>query len=117
EEDVHIYGYGKFQGLAFLSSIVSFFVVVVHNQSIFIMAPPVDHWCKPSNEYAGLTAEEWKNTSIPMGVDGRFSRCTRYDPPLPTDAGNRTEVECDRWDYDTEAGASIIKEFDLVCER
>ncbi|KAG0439947.1 hypothetical protein HPB47_016454 [Ixodes persulcatus] len=117
EEEIHVYGYGQFQRMALLCSIVSFFMNVVHSQTLPIMSRPVAHWCKPSDEHAGLSADEWKNTSIPQGVDGRFSSCTRYEPPMPTPADNKTEVSCDRWDYDSEVGATIVRDFNLVCDR
>ncbi|KAG0437877.1 hypothetical protein HPB47_017245, partial [Ixodes persulcatus] len=81
------------------------------------MSRPVAHWCKPPDEYAGLSADEWKNTSIPKDVDGRFSSCTRYEPPMPTTTDNKTEASCDRWDYDSKVGATIVRDFNLVCER
>ncbi|CAN7952185.1 unnamed protein product, partial [Ixodes pacificus] len=117
EEDIHVYGYGQFQRMALLCSIVSFFMNVVHSQTLLVMSRPVAHWCKPPDEYAGLSADEWKNTSIPKDVDGRFSSCTRYEPPMPTPADNKTGVRCDRWDYDSEVGATIVRDFSLVCDR
>ncbi|KAG0441143.1 hypothetical protein HPB47_016036 [Ixodes persulcatus] len=117
EEEIHVYGYGQFQRMALLCSIVSFFMNVVHSQTLLVMSRPVAHWCKPPDEYAGLSADEWKNTSIPKDVDGRFSSCTRYEPPMPTPADNKTEVSCDRWDYDSEVDATIVRDFNLVCDR
>ncbi|XP_029850023.2 solute carrier family 22 member 7-like [Ixodes scapularis] len=117
EEDIHVYGYGQFQRMALLCSIVSFFMNVVHSQTLLVMSRPVAHWCKPPDEYAGLSADEWKNTSIPKDVDGQFSSCTRYEPPMPTPADNKSEVSCDCWDYDSEVGATIVRDFSLVCDR
>ncbi|XP_040071755.1 solute carrier family 22 member 7-like [Ixodes scapularis] len=117
EEDVHVYGYGQFQRMALLCSIVSFFMTVVLSQTPLVMSRPVAHWCKPPDEYAGLSADEWKNTSIPTDEDGRFSSCTRYEPPMPTPADNKTEASCDHWDYDSEVGATIVRDFNLVCDR
>ncbi|EEC08193.1 hypothetical protein IscW_ISCW005394 [Ixodes scapularis] len=99
EEDIHVYGYG-------------------HPQPD---APPHVASCGPlvqaPDEYAGLSADEWKNRSIPKDVDGRSSSCTRYEPPIPTPADNKTEVSCDRWDYDSEVGATIVRDFSHVCGR
>ncbi|XP_029850647.2 solute carrier family 22 member 7-like [Ixodes scapularis] len=117
EEDIHVYGYGQFQRMALLCSIVSFFMNVVHSQTLLVMSPTVAHWCKPPDEYAGLSVDEWKNTSIPKDVDGQFSSCTRYEPPMPTPADNKSEVSCDCWDYDSEVGATIVRDFSLVCDR
>ncbi|KAG0427274.1 hypothetical protein HPB47_025667 [Ixodes persulcatus] len=86
EEDIHVYGYGQFQRMALLCPIVSFFMNVVHSQTPLVMSRPVAHWCKPPDEYAGLSADGWKNTSIPKDLDGRFSSCIRYEPPMPTPA-------------------------------
>ncbi|KAM7297478.1 hypothetical protein ISCGN_022629 [Ixodes scapularis] len=117
EEDIHVYGYGQFQRMALLCSIVSFFMNVVHSQTLLVMSRPVAHWCEPPDEYAGLSADEWKNTSIPKDEDGRFSSCTRYEPPMPTPTDNKPEVSCDRWDYEREVGATIVTDFSLVCDR
>ncbi|KAM7281073.1 hypothetical protein ISCGN_006382, partial [Ixodes scapularis] len=117
EEDIHVYGYGQFQRMALLCSIVSFFMNVVHSQTLLVMSRPVAHWCKPPDEYAGLSADERKNTSIPKDVDGRFSSCARYEPPMPTPEDNKTEVSCDRRYYDSEVGATIVRDFNFVCNR
>ncbi|XP_040071770.1 solute carrier family 22 member 6-like [Ixodes scapularis] len=117
EEDIHVYGYGQFQRMALLCSIVSFFMNAVHSQTLLVMSRPVAHWCKPPDEYAGLSTGEWKNTSIFKDVDGRFSSCTHYEPPMPTPADNKTEVSCDRWNYDSEVGTTVVKDFSLVCDR
>ncbi|EEC18019.1 hypothetical protein IscW_ISCW013865 [Ixodes scapularis] len=116
EEDIHVYGYGQFQRMALLCSIVSFFMNVVHSQTLHHMSRPVAHWCKPPDEYAGLSADEWKNTSIPRTWTA-ISSSTRYKPPMPTPADNKTEVSCDRWDYDSEVGATIVRNFSHVCGR
>ncbi|EEC02781.1 hypothetical protein IscW_ISCW002650 [Ixodes scapularis] len=99
EEDIHVYGYGHPQPDA--------------PRHVASCGPLV----QASDEYAGLSADEWKNTSIPKDVDGRFSSCARYEPPMPTPEDNKTEVSCDRRYYDSEVGATIVRNFNFVCNR
>ncbi|KAK8770770.1 hypothetical protein V5799_012765 [Amblyomma americanum] len=44
-----------------------------------LIGRPVDHWCRPPKGLAHLSAEAWKNLSIPVEADGSFSQCTMYD--------------------------------------
>ncbi|XP_077507812.1 solute carrier family 22 member 7-like [Amblyomma americanum] len=82
-----------------------------------LIGRPVDHWCRPPKGLAHLSAEAWKNLSIPVEADGSFSQCTMYDPSeLDSLLENRTAVPCHKWGYDiTDKRDSIVSLFDLVC--
>ncbi|KAL1418965.1 hypothetical protein MTO96_025510 [Rhipicephalus appendiculatus] len=73
----------------------------------------------PPDKLAFLPADTWRNMSIPVEADGRYSSCTIYEPPEPVDQEeNRTAVPCHEWSYDIANKAdSIVSRFDLVCGR
>ncbi|KAH7949236.1 hypothetical protein HPB49_006624 [Dermacentor silvarum] len=93
-------------GTAFLLHLISFRVTT----------RVMDHWCRPPEAFANLSAAEWRSTAIPLEPDGSRSQCTRFEPP---DAGSRARVvPCDAWDFDTERyGNNIVSEWRLVCDR
>ncbi|KAG0435540.1 hypothetical protein HPB47_018422, partial [Ixodes persulcatus] len=94
-----VYGHGRIQRMA-----------------LFPRGRPVNHWCKQPLEYANMTSEEWRQIAVPRDASGDWHTCVRYEPPLPIDAVNRTQVPCEEWDYDLE-GRSIVTYWNLVCEQ
>ncbi|KAH9364619.1 hypothetical protein HPB48_012834 [Haemaphysalis longicornis] len=53
-------------------------VLTLHLQSMLLLAPPTDHWCKRPPEFANQSAHAWKNAAIPLGPDGRHSQRAVY---------------------------------------
>lgn len=118
--DEILVGYGKFQRMLLACAHLSAVTYILHHLSMRLLAPPVDHWCKQP-EHSNLSREEWLNWSIPLDKNGRRSRCTVYEPPIPaTTSSNesRRVMPCTEWDYDL-AGATktVTSQWNLVCQR
>ncbi|KAL1442258.1 hypothetical protein MTO96_030885, partial [Rhipicephalus appendiculatus] len=113
----NVIGNGDFQRLIFGFTIVAQMVLLCHSNVLALITDPVDHWCKPPSDYAGMSAAQWKNVGIPADEAGRFSQCRVY--VRPGGAPNDTETKpCDSWDYDpVEARRSARSYWDLVCQR
>nr|XP_054925024.1 solute carrier family 22 member 7-like isoform X2 [Dermacentor andersoni] len=110
-----------------------------HYQSMRLLAPvdAVDHWCRQPPEFANQSAQAWKNASVPVGPDGRYSRCTVYRFPYSHGtaaatsgsasssalwpgviARPRGELPCRAWDYDLPPDVlTALNEWDLVCSN
>ncbi|KAK8764271.1 hypothetical protein V5799_033119 [Amblyomma americanum] len=114
-----VLGHGPYQRRVLLCGIASVVVLLLHYVSFRLVGRPADHWCKPPDHFSQLSAEAWRNLSIPVEPDGSFSHCTMYDPALPEgEHGNRTVVPCRKWYYDiASTDDSIVSRYDLVCER
>ncbi|KAK8764272.1 hypothetical protein V5799_033120 [Amblyomma americanum] len=112
-------GHGAYQRRMLVCGIACVATALTQFISNRLIGRPVDHWCQPLVELRHLSADTWKNLSIPIEADGSFSKCTMFDPPvLGTVAENRTVIECRSWDYDiADKGDSIVSRFDLVCSR
>ncbi|KAH7945533.1 hypothetical protein HPB49_012105 [Dermacentor silvarum] len=83
QESIHIMlGHGPYQRRVLLCSIMSVIVAVLQALSDRLTSRPVDHWCRPPDDLSGLSADAWKNMSIPVEADGSFSKCTMYDPAV-----------------------------------
>ncbi|KAH6937240.1 hypothetical protein HPB50_026045 [Hyalomma asiaticum] len=120
QESIYIVlGHGPYQRRVLLCSILSVIVALLQALSDRLISRPVDHWCRPPDALGELSADEWKNMSIPVGADGTFSKCTVYDPPVADiPAANRSTVPCHKWDYGiNNRGDSIVSRFGLVCDR
>ncbi|XP_077508562.1 solute carrier family 22 member 7-like [Amblyomma americanum] len=121
-DHILIFGHGWFQRLVLLCTTLAFFTTVLQAAAINSLALPADHWCRPPAEYAHVPAEIWRNTSVPLEADGvTRHKCLRYEPPLPFEEEDgfeeRSTIPCDAgWDFEVEA-ASIIREWNIVCER
>ncbi|KAK8767760.1 hypothetical protein V5799_005459 [Amblyomma americanum] len=121
-DHILIFGHGWFQRLVLFCSTLAFFTTVLQAAAINSLARPADHWCRPPAEYAHVPAEIWRNTSVPLEADGvTRHKCLRYEPPLPSGeepgVEERSTIPCDAgWDFEVDA-ASIIKEWNIVCER
>ncbi|KAG0412767.1 hypothetical protein HPB47_010086 [Ixodes persulcatus] len=110
-------GHGRFQFHILVCAQLSAGVLIFHHLSIYLLAPQVDHWCRPPGDQASLTPDQWKNMSIPFYEDGTYSKCTMYDP-LELMRNNSTEVPCTQWDFDLRPGVgTIVSEWNLVCGK
>ncbi|KAH6935685.1 hypothetical protein HPB50_008007 [Hyalomma asiaticum] len=110
-----LFGYGNFQRCIFFLAMVSLCALHCHTLSFRLISGDVDHWCKrPGNP--GLSVAAWRNVAIPLGDDGKRSRCTVYVHPHDSN-GTQTEP-CYSWDYDpARERSSIVSQWDLVCHR
>ncbi|XP_077511184.1 carcinine transporter-like [Amblyomma americanum] len=120
QESVYIVlGHGAYQRRFLTCGILCVAAALFQFLAYQLIGRPVDHWCQPPEGLAHLSAEAWKNLSIPVEADGSFSQCTMYDPSeLDSLLENRTAVPCHKWDYDiADKRDSIVSLFDLVCER
>ncbi|XP_070382743.1 solute carrier family 22 member 6-like [Dermacentor albipictus] len=110
------YGFGKFQLLIMLGTIVAGATFTLHDESFRLTAGVMDHWCQRPSKFANLSVVEWKELAIPRDVDGQYSRCTVREPP---DAGDVARiVSCTSWEYDLATyGNNIVSEWNLVCDR
>ncbi|XP_049523417.1 solute carrier family 22 member 13 isoform X2 [Dermacentor silvarum] len=115
-EDVIPMGEGRFQAMVMVASALAGTAFLLHLISFRVTTRVMDHWCRPPEAFANLSAAEWRSTAIPLEPDGSRSQCTRFEPP---DAGSRARVvPCDAWDFDTERyGNNIVSEWRLVCDR
>ncbi|KAH7932713.1 hypothetical protein HPB49_001476 [Dermacentor silvarum] len=110
DSDVRLpYGFGKFQLLIMLGTIVAGATFTLHDESFRLTAGVMDHWCQRPFKFANLSVAEWKQLAIPLDVDGEYSHCTVREPPN----GGRAAriVSCTAWEYD------LGTEWNLVCHR
>ncbi|KAH9364640.1 hypothetical protein HPB48_022279 [Haemaphysalis longicornis] len=80
-------GGGFHQKLILACAQLSLGVLALHLQSMLLLAPPTDHWCKRPPEFANESAQDWKNAAIPLGPDGRHSHCAVYRFPYAREQG------------------------------
>ncbi|XP_070396780.1 uncharacterized protein [Dermacentor albipictus] len=135
-----ILGQGSHQLRILACAQLSLGALAFHYQSMRLLAPvdAVDHWCRQPPEFANQSAQAWKNASIPVGPDGRYSRCSVYRFPYSHGtaaaatsgsasssalwpgvvAGPRGELPCSDWDYDLPPDVlTALNEWDLVCSN
>ncbi|KAH7973477.1 hypothetical protein HPB49_001510 [Dermacentor silvarum] len=134
-----ILGQGSRQLRILACAQLSLGALAFHYQSMRLLAPVdvVDHWCRQPPEFANQSAHAWKSASIPVGPDGRYSRCTVYRFPYshgaeaatPGSASSsmlwpgvfarpRGELPCRDWDYDVPPGVlTALNQWDLVCSN
>ncbi|XP_077492526.1 carcinine transporter-like [Amblyomma americanum] len=120
QESVYvIIGHGRYQYRVLLCGVLAACVSLLHMFSDLFLMRPVDHWCRPPDELRDLSADAWKNMSIPVETDGTFSKCTMFHPASQEHPdANRSTVPCRGWDYDIANRAdSLTSRFDLVCDR
>ncbi|KAH7953531.1 hypothetical protein HPB49_009630 [Dermacentor silvarum] len=120
QESIYIVlGHGPYQRRVLLCSVLSVIMALLHALSDRLTSRPVDHWCRPPDALGELSADVWKNISIPVESDGSFSKCTVYETAVADNpAANRSAAPCHGWDYDiANRGDSIISRFGLVCGR
>ncbi|XP_077560550.1 solute carrier family 22 member 13-like [Haemaphysalis longicornis] len=109
------FGHGFFQRRLLLLSIITIFIGNSETAIMSVIAKDVDHWCRqPSG--LNVSVASWKNRTIPVEADGRFSRCHVYKHP--DDPNDTQVVTCDEWNYDDQrAEQTIVSVWNLVCER
>ncbi|KAH7931914.1 solute carrier family 22 member 7 [Rhipicephalus sanguineus] len=111
-----VVGHGAFQRRVLMFGVLSTLVLLCHAFSYWLIARPVDHWCRPPD---GLLEPSgaWNNAAIPLLADGSLSQCTVYDTPSQK-LETPEEVPCKSWHYNTTSPQdSIVSEWDLVCDR
>lgn len=114
---------GRFQLMILACAQLSAAVDAYQILSARLLAPPVDHWCRPSAEFSHMSADIWRNVSVPLGSDGRFNQCAVYEQPsgsqhsgLSLDSA-RPAVACHDWDYDLAPGVqTMVSRWNLVCD-
>ncbi|KAH6922407.1 hypothetical protein HPB50_013520 [Hyalomma asiaticum] len=125
---------GRFQLMILACAQLSAAVDAYQILSARLLAPTVDHWCRPPAEYSHMSAEIWKNASVPLGSNGRYNQCAVYEqarifsgefslaPFGPQHSGlslepQRPTVPCHSWDYDLPPGVqTMVSRWDLVCD-
>ncbi|KAH6933972.1 hypothetical protein HPB50_019360 [Hyalomma asiaticum] len=144
EETVYlILGHGAYQRRFLQCCAVGATVALMQYLAYLLIGQRVDHWCQPPDELAHLSADDWKNMSIPVDAEGNYSQCTVYtmssSPSKDNSLGSRQRAwkinlffnqlqdeehgkkaieSCYKWDYDiSDWRNSIVSRFDLVCER
>ncbi|KAH7975304.1 hypothetical protein HPB52_000565 [Rhipicephalus sanguineus] len=70
---------GRFQLMILACAQLSAAVDAYQILSARLLAPPVDHWCRPPAEYSHMSADIWKNVSVPLGSNGRYNQCAVYE--------------------------------------
>ncbi|KAK8784877.1 hypothetical protein V5799_008761 [Amblyomma americanum] len=93
QESVYIViGHGRYQYRVLLCGILATTVSLLHILSDQLLVRPVDHWCRPPDDLRDLSADAWKNMSIPVGADVTFSKCTTYDRAVVHLGGEASEA-------------------------
>ncbi|KAL1421434.1 hypothetical protein MTO96_004127 [Rhipicephalus appendiculatus] len=70
------FGDGVFQWRLLMLCTVAIFLINGQVVLIPAVSSDVDHWCKrPAG--SNISADAWKDVAIPVGADGRHSRCER----------------------------------------
>ncbi|KAK8782588.1 hypothetical protein V5799_016071 [Amblyomma americanum] len=116
QQGANVYGHGNFQWLIFGFNIVALMVLQCHSRVFKFIAPPMDHWCKPTKRFADLSVALWKNVGIPVDEAGRYSRCFVY--AYPGHVNDSLIVPCNSWDYDEKESYGSVRSFwDIVCHR
>ncbi|KAL3249392.1 hypothetical protein MRX96_056050 [Rhipicephalus microplus] len=99
-------GHGAFQRRVLLFGVMSTLVLLCHAFSYWLIARPVDHWCRPPDGLVEPSAA-WNNASVPRLPDGSLSQCAVYNLPF--------QVPCNGWHYNTTSPQdSIVSEWDLT---
>ncbi|KAH6938646.1 hypothetical protein HPB50_011226 [Hyalomma asiaticum] len=110
------FGDGAFQTRLLILSTVTIFLL--NGQAVLLPAisNDVDHWCKRPTG-SNISAEAWKDAAIPVGADGRHSRCHAFEDPIDLN-DTAVVVECHEWEYDqAQASTSVISVWNIVCRR
>ncbi|KAH8020748.1 hypothetical protein HPB51_003320 [Rhipicephalus microplus] len=107
--------HGAFQTTVFYFVLLVAFVLPFHTLPLRIVNHDVDYWCARPSHLHNVSPEMWKEVMIPQSEDNHYSRC-RMNAEWNT-TGVAT-VPCLKWQYaQSPYGVSIVKDFNLVCER
>ncbi|KAL3261159.1 hypothetical protein MRX96_054088 [Rhipicephalus microplus] len=107
--------HGAFQTTVFYFVLLVAFVLPFHTLPLRIVNHDVDYWCARPSHLHNVSPEMWKEVLIPRSEDDHYSRC-RMNAEWNT-TGIAT-VPCLKWQYARSTyGVSIVKDFNLVCER
>ncbi|KAH8010178.1 hypothetical protein HPB51_025613 [Rhipicephalus microplus] len=117
QQGANAIGDGDFQRFIFSFTNITRMGLLCHSNVVALIKDPLDHWCKPPPDHAGMLAAQWKNVGIFTDEAGRFSQCRAF--VRPGSASNDTEtVPCDSWDDDPfETRRRVRSYWDLVCQR
>ncbi|XP_016981365.2 solute carrier family 22 member 3 [Drosophila rhopaloa] len=117
--------FGPYQRrLMFWMMPAAFLFAFTYFGQIFMIHVPTGHWCR-IRELEGLPKEEQIKRGIPIGKDGEFERCHRYNVPFESDTSEetnqtRTKIPCnDGWVYDPDEMPyeSIATQYNWVCDK
>ncbi|XP_037579489.1 solute carrier family 22 member 7 [Dermacentor silvarum] len=107
--------HGPFQTTAFYFVLLVAFVLPFHTLPLRVASHDVDHWCARPVHLRNMSTELWKEVMIPRTEDGRYSRCRMNAQWNSTGIAT---LPCLNWEYGPSIyGASIVQNFNLVCER
>ncbi|KAH7937941.1 hypothetical protein HPB49_017817 [Dermacentor silvarum] len=107
--------HGPFQTTVFYFVLLVAFVLPFHTLPLRIANHDVDHWCARPAHLRNMSTELWKEVMIPRTEDGRYSRCRMNAEWNSTGIAT---VPCVKWEFaQSTYGASIVQDYDLVCER
>ncbi|XP_064468223.1 solute carrier family 22 member 3-like [Ornithodoros turicata] len=103
---------GIYQRMSLLYGSLAAFVMGANNMMPLVTSPGVNHWCAPPDGIQ-VSEEDWKNMSIPVDEDGKYSQCQMLNG---TD--NSSVVACTKWLYESSRHfGTIVEEWNLVCDR
>ncbi|XP_054847701.1 solute carrier family 22 member 13-like [Eublepharis macularius] len=118
--------FGRFQLWLVLLITLACPVIGFHMFSQLFMVGQEPHYCN-TNWFAAvsfnLTEEEQLNLTLPRKADGTFEECLMYTPvdweleAIVRYGLNSTEKCRDGWVYPSKQALSLVKQFDLVCDR
>ncbi|XP_070389047.1 organic cation transporter protein-like [Dermacentor albipictus] len=119
EEQLYaLINHGPYQHCVLWCAVLGITAVFMEMMAYRIIARPVNHWCRPPDELAHLTADAWKNLSVPVEPDRSYSQCTVYVMTSMESPENLHKQRCRSWDYGIKDwGDSIVSRFDVVCDR
>ncbi|XP_064468213.1 solute carrier family 22 member 6-like isoform X2 [Ornithodoros turicata] len=97
---------GIYQRMTLLYGSLAAFVMAANNMMPLVASPGVNHWCAPPDGVQ-VSEEDWKNMSIPVDEDGKYSQCQMLNG---TD--NSSVVACTKWQYESSRHfGTIVEEY------
>ncbi|XP_064487820.1 solute carrier family 22 member 13-like [Ornithodoros turicata] len=101
--------YGAIRFGILVAFLLPFYDVIIHH-----FAPDVDHWCARPSFIKDKTTDKWKEYHLPKDETGNYSKCEIYKGDTSKE---KVKVPCNEWEYSPEYGMTIVREWDLVCNR